>query len=108
MPYGVSTKERAEELARELALREPEYRFEVAPYEMESHYAYSVRTKPVVPCNANHLTFGNRCMNCGFESNSVNKHIRVLKWGVQRWQKNYAPPDMPERLLGFAWFDKRW
>ena len=35
--------------------------------ETESHYAFMKRTKPARPCEARDMTFGGRCLNCGYD-----------------------------------------
>ena len=42
-----------------------------------THFEYSNEVKLVVPCSANHLTFGGKCLNCGYDPNLVQKEIKV-------------------------------
>lgn len=32
-----------------------------------THFQYTKKHKPPQPCNAAHITFGNRCLNCGYD-----------------------------------------
>ena len=34
---------------------------------MTTHRAHSAAVRPAVPCAAWHVTFGGRCLNCGFD-----------------------------------------
>ena len=32
-----------------------------------THREHERYVRPAVPCSANHITFGGRCLNCGFD-----------------------------------------
>jgi hypothetical protein len=32
-----------------------------------THHEYTEKVKPYPPCNASNLTFGGRCLNCGYD-----------------------------------------
>ncbi len=32
-----------------------------------THYEYQLINKPSTPCHPAHMTFGGKCLNCGYE-----------------------------------------
>ncbi len=45
---------------------EDAYREALARESKESHYQYSQRIKPTIPCTAAHIVPGGYCLNCGW------------------------------------------
>lgn len=36
-----------------------------------THHQWSKKAKPATPCTCHHLTYGGRCLNCGYDPNSL-------------------------------------
>ena len=43
-----------------------------------THQECYEKVRPVVPCSRQHLTFGGRCLNCGYDPEQ-NKHKETVR-----------------------------
>lgn len=62
-----------------------------------THYEWTKTHKQAVPCASWHITFGGRCLNCGYDPNP--KTIEAIEAELARQEKRREDREEVARLL---------
>lgn len=63
-----------------------------------THYEYTTKLKPGIPCAASHMTFGGHCLNCGYDPGT-----KVVPCGMCCGRGHYPIGSVCPQCVGKGW-----